>query len=614
MKILLALVLLPIAAFASDRPNLLLVIADDCTYSDLGVYGGQAKTPNLEKLAGEGLKFSHCFQAAPMCSPTRHCLYTGLYPVKSGAYPNHTFAKPGTRSIAHYLGDAGYTVALSGKSHIAPKEVFPFQYSGKKNNPDLEAIDKLMADSKAAGKPFCLFACSNEPHMPYDQGDPSAYPPDKVELPPHYVDTPETRVQFSKYLAEISYFDWQVGELMKLLDKHGLADDTLVVVLSEQGNAFPFAKWTCYERGLQSGLIARWPGKIEAAATTAAMVEYVDIVPTFLDATGTTRPPVLEGKSFLPVLRGETDRHKDFSFGIHTTNGIINGSPHYGIRSVRGNRYRYIRNLTPEVKFQNTVSTHPYFKEWLAAAEAGDARAKELTGRYSSRPGEELYDCESDPWNLNNLAANPALAAIKSDLSNRLDDWMRQQGDQGQATELEAREHQGGGRKKRKGAGEKAAAASQKFSAAGQEFAAPAAWKKEQPTSNMRAAQFRTGETEIVVFYFGAGQGGGAQANVARWMGQFQDPRDQDSSSESVGAGDTKITTVTAKGTYMSGPPFGQKIAKPGYALRGAIVEFSDGPLFIKMTGPEDEVAAASAAFDTMVRSAFTKKSPTPTR
>ncbi|MGI9239745.1 MAG: sulfatase family protein, partial [Verrucomicrobiales bacterium] len=542
---------------------------------------------------------------------TRHCLYTGLYPVKSGAYPNHTFAKPGTRSIAHYLGDAGYSVALSGKSHVSPRAVFPFETSGKKGNPDLEAIDGIMAKSKASGKPFCVLACSNEPHMPYNLGDPSVYPPEKVELPPHYVDTPETRVQFSKYLAEISYYDWQVGELMKLLDKHDLADDTLVLVFSEQGNAFPFAKWTCYERGLQSGLIARWPGQIPAGKSTDAMVEYVDVVPTFLEAAEVEVPAVLEGKSFLTVLEGKTDQHKDFSFGIHTTKGIINGSPHYGIRTVRGKRYRYIRNLTPEETFRNIVSKHPYYEEWLAKAAGGDAHAQEVTQRYSTRPGEELYDCQTDPWNLNNLAGNAEFVSVKSDLSNRLDDWMRQQGDMGQATELEAHKHQSKGRKKKRGqekaSEKKKVRETQEFAVAGKKFAAPAGWKKEQPTSNMRKAQFRTGETEIVVFYFGAGQGGGTQANVARWMKQFKDPSDQAASSESIGKEKTKVTTVTAKGTFLSGPPFGQKVPKPGYALRGAIIELADGPVFIKMTGPEAEVAKAAEEFDLTVRSAFEK-------
>ena len=118
---------------ASDKPNLLFIIADDCTFRDIGCYGGQAKTPNIDRLATQGMQFSHCFQAAPMCSPTRHNLYTGLYPVKSGAYPNHTFVDQGTKSIAHYLKEIGYRVALSGKTHIKPREAFasgePFLWS-----------------------------------------------------------------------------------------------------------------------------------------------------------------------------------------------------------------------------------------------------------------------------------------------------------------------------------------------------------------------------------------------------------------------------------------------------------------------------------------------------
>ena len=126
-------------AAENAKSNFLFIIADDCTYRDLGCYGGQAHTPNIDRLATQGMRFTQCFQAAPMCSPTRHNIYTGLYPVKSGAYPNHTFAKDGTKSVVHYLKPLGYRVALSGKRHIAPAKVFPFEYSGKKN-PDFKAI------------------------------------------------------------------------------------------------------------------------------------------------------------------------------------------------------------------------------------------------------------------------------------------------------------------------------------------------------------------------------------------------------------------------------------------------------------------------------------------
>jgi len=199
------------AAVAAEKPNLVFMIADDCTYLDMGVHGGQAKTPRMNKLAGEGMQFSRCFQTAPMCSPTRHNIYTGIYPVKSGAWPNHTRVYPGTKSIAHYLQDAGYRVALSGKTHIGPKESFPFEYSvefkaadPKTGNP-YPTLEKLISESKEKGNPFCIFACSNEPHGPYTKGDPSAYPQESLKLPPTWVDTPETRQSYSKYLAEITY-------------------------------------------------------------------------------------------------------------------------------------------------------------------------------------------------------------------------------------------------------------------------------------------------------------------------------------------------------------------------------------------------------------------------
>lgn len=425
---------------AAEKPNLLLIIADDCTYRDLGVYGGQAKTPHLDTLAAEGMKFTRCFQAAPMCSPTRHCLYTGLYPVKSGAYPNHTMAHDWVKSIAHYLQGADYTTHLSGKGHISPRSVFPFQTSGKNNNPDPDAFAAVLQESTDSKKPFLFIAASNEPHTPWNQGDASSYPPASLKLPPVLVDSPDTREGFSKYLAEITYFDSQVGELVGLLDQSPHRDDTLVVVLSEQGNSFPFAKWTCYDAGLQSACIVRWPGRVKPGSESDALVEYVDIVPTFLEAAGIERPEILDGRSFLPVLTGAATTHKTHVFGLQTTRGIINGSEHYGIRSVRDARYRYIRNLTPEVSFQNAATQDPTFKTWERMAASGDAQAERLVRDYRHRPAEELYDCEADPWNRSNLAADPDHAEVLAALRAQLDGWMKDQGDEGQATEMKALE------------------------------------------------------------------------------------------------------------------------------------------------------------------------------
>jgi len=431
---------------AATQPNLVLIIADDCTYRDMEIYGGQASTPNLNQLTEEGMTFSRCFQTAPMCSPTRHNLYTGIYPVKSGAWPNHTQVYPGTQSIAHYLKATGYRVALSGKTHIGPPASFPFEYSGEFRNADpfkpkpYPTIDKLLRESKASGTPFCLIACSNEPHTPYSKGDPGEYPPASLKLPPTMVDTPETRLQYSKYLAEITFFDAQCGALLRMLDEQELRSNTLVMVLSEQGSGFPFAKWTCYELGLTSGMIARWPGKIEAGSQSDALVEYCDVTPTFLEAAGIATPPGMDGRSFLSVLLGQSQEHKTYTFGLHTTRGIINGSDTYGIRSCGTKEFRYIRNLTPHVRFTNVVTRKggdkaDFWSSWLREAENGNPKAQRLTHNYQYRPAEELYNVRSDPYCLNNLIAMPQHQALKRRLSAELDRWMQQQGDQGAATE-----------------------------------------------------------------------------------------------------------------------------------------------------------------------------------
>lgn len=431
---------------ATPLPNIVLMIADDCTYLDMEIYGGQAKTPHLKGLAKSGMQMSRCFQAAPMCSPTRHNLYTGIYPVKSGAWPNHTRVYEGTKSIAHYLKSAGYRVALSGKTHIGPQSSFPFEYSKDFRIADPHApspypeIEKLFKESRASQSPFCLIACSNEPHTPYTKGDASAYPPASIVLPPNFVDTPETRIQFSKYLAEITFFDAQCGKLLELLDRYELAENTIVMMLSEQGSGFPFAKWTCYELGLASAMIVKWTGKIAPKSKSAALIEYCDVAPTFLEIAGIPTPETMDGISFLPILLGKKTEHKSHTYALHTTRGITNGSESFGIRSCATKHFRYIRNLHPHIRFTNAITRRggdraDFWTSWLDRSEAGDETARRWIDRYSFRPPEELYNVEKDPHCLNNLIDNPELSEIKEKLSKKLDKWMASQGDLGAETE-----------------------------------------------------------------------------------------------------------------------------------------------------------------------------------
>jgi len=220
-------------------------------------------------------------------------------------------------------------------------------------------------------------------------------------------------------------------------------------VTTEQGNSMPFAKWTLYDAGLQTALIARWPGMVEPGAETDAMVEYVDMLPTFVEAAGGTPDATLDGRSFLPVLRGEASSHKAFVYGIQTTRGTNDAPPFFGIRSVRSDRYKLIVNFTPEVTLTNACTTSPEFRSWVAKAKAGDADAADKVRRYQHRPAVELYDLQEDPFEWENLVDDPAHAATVAALRAKLEAWMTSQGDLGQATELAAHERQLRGKGKR---------------------------------------------------------------------------------------------------------------------------------------------------------------------
>ena len=435
-----------ISAFGqkTEKPNMVLFMADDCSYYDLGYYGSvDSQTPCIDKFATEGISFTKAYQAAPMCSPTRHNLYTGLWPVRTGAYPNHTMANEGTLSIIHHLRPAGYKVALVGKSHVAPETVFPWDLYvplTKTNDLNFAVIDSFIQTCTANNQPFCLFVMSNQPHTPWNKGNPGMFNPDEIKLPPFYVDTEFTREEFCKYLAEINYMDSEFGQVLDKIDKFKIKDKTAVVYLSEQGNGLPFAKWTCYDAGVHSACIVRWPGKIQAGVVSDALVEYVDIAPTLIEMAGAKPQAKLDGKSFLPVLTGKETEHKQYTFSLQTTRGIINGSDYFGIRSVADKNYRYILNLTPEITFTNAATKSAMFQEWLKIGQ-NDPNAKAITYKYQHRPAIELYDLRKDKYCLQNIAENPENMAIIKRMDKVLREWMAICGDRGQETELEATEH-----------------------------------------------------------------------------------------------------------------------------------------------------------------------------
>lgn len=434
----------------SQRPNILILFADDMTYHDLGIFGNeQVHTPNLDQLAHEGIRLNNTFNSSPMCAPTRMSLYTGIHPVRNGAYPNHSRVYPHIKSMPHYLQQLGYRSALIGKQHEAPRENFPFQVlgghhhdSGKGTDIDLGIVRDFMEQHKS--EPWSLVVASNQPHRPWNRGIEQPYDLQKLELPPYLVDTPETREYLARYYAEIKYMDHQMGQVLQHLEDTGQAENTIVVFLSEQGSNFPHCKWTCYDTGVRSVSLVRWPGVVSEGRVSDALVQYVDIVPTLLDAIG-GKPSShdFDGRSFLPLLQGTTDKHGDYAFSLQTSRGIYNGPEAYGIRSVRSPNYRYIWNLNHTNEFSNLVTKRfaPY-KSWERKAEQGDPFARKRVRWYKKRPRYELYDLRKDPFELHNVAEERAYQQVRQELDDELTAWMKRQGDRGAKTEMKALERQ----------------------------------------------------------------------------------------------------------------------------------------------------------------------------
>jgi N-sulfoglucosamine sulfohydrolase len=430
-----------------QKPNFLIIMADDCTYNDLPIYGGKnAITPNIDKLASEGLVFNRAYLGSAMCQPCRAELYSGLYPMRNGCAWNHSASRPDITTMPHHLRALGYRVGLAGKVDVQPEKAFLFTSVGGFDancvrNPtrphNLRGITEFMTGGK--DQPFCLVVALVEPHVPWVMGDASKYPPKQLKLPSNIADTPRTRQDFSRYLAEISYMDKQVGEILTVLQQSGKADDTLVLFTSEQGSQFPGCKWTNWDTGLHTALIANWPAAVAAGKRTDALVQYSDVLPTLVDAAGSD--PVgydYDGTSFLPVLLGKTSTHRKFVYGMH--NNIPEG-PAYPVRTVSDGLYRYIRNLTPDEIYiekhlmgwsGNGELNNPYWATWIRDA-WNDPKIYNLVKRYMHRPAEQLYNTADDPYEMKNQAGEPAFAEIKARLSAELDRWMKEQGDPGAA-------------------------------------------------------------------------------------------------------------------------------------------------------------------------------------
>ncbi len=425
--------------------NIVLIISDDHGWRDSGCYGNEyTHTPNLDRLASEGMRFSHAFAGSQMCSPSRTVIATGLMPFRNGGhvFGGHIF--PGTKTVAHYFNDMGYQTALIGKFSKHPNSAFPYEFVKKSWDVAehdaglIYEVDSFLM-KRDNDRPLYLEINTADTHMPWIENE--EYDLSKIEVPPHLVDTKETRDALADYYSSVNMLDENVGKILSNLEKHGYNENTLLIYTSDHGPNFAFAKWCLYDEGIRVPFIAKWPGVIDGNTKTDAMISLADIVPTIIEAAGGIAPADIDGKSFLSVLNGKKKEHRDFIYASHTGNGRdyeqwkANWSP---TRTVRTRTHQYILNLNPNYEFichitgttpdRQPSAYHPYWDSWEEKAKT-DLDAFNRVYQFQHRPPEELYDLTKDPFEKVNIVHQPESKELLNYLRNQLSQWRQKQGD-----------------------------------------------------------------------------------------------------------------------------------------------------------------------------------------
>ncbi|MCB1202772.1 MAG: sulfatase-like hydrolase/transferase, partial [Verrucomicrobiae bacterium] len=416
-----------VSGYAEERPDIVVFLSDDHTWRDSSVYGSKdIATPNMDRIAASGMTFDRAYVASPSCAPSRAALLTGLWPARNGAEANHSRPRPEIKKLPAYFQELGYEVVSFGKvGHYRQTPEYGFDLAKHFNYHEDVAIPEAVKwlRARTSEKPLCLFVGSNWPHVPWPEA-PAGVDPDSLVVPPNHVDNATTRQWRAKYVAAIHTMDEELG-LVYDTSREVLGDDFLFLHTSDHGAQWPFGKWTLYDDGVRTPLLVSWKGRVQSNQRSNAMVSWIDILPTLLEAAGGTKPEDIDGRSFLPILEGKETQHRNLIFTTHSGDGNFNVFPMRGVVDAEGDKY--IRNLHPEFRFLSHVTKNTgdsgYWDSWLDSA-LKDEGARTLVRSYQVRPPRELYQTASDPWEKANLAADPHHAERLDRLSGALDKWM----------------------------------------------------------------------------------------------------------------------------------------------------------------------------------------------
>ncbi|WP_245576604.1 sulfatase family protein [Flexithrix dorotheae] len=412
----------PSLTFA-QQPNFVIIIGDDISWNDYGCYGNTAiRTPEVDQLASGGIAFTNTFLTASSCSPSRCSIMSGRYPHNTGAAELHTPLPEGMPTIAGELKKGGYYTAAAGKWHMGENIKPDFDRIEGPGNSGGEGTWLPVLQERPKDKPFFMWLASLDAHRIWhadDWGEP--HKPENVIVPGYLADTPETRQDLASYYNEVSRMDFYVGEVKKELEKQGVLDNTIIIVMADNGMPFPRSKTRVYDSGMKTPFVVFWPKGISPKGVKSnSLISVIDIAPTFVELAGLKSPDSFQGKSFAEVLKKPDKEFRRFVFSEHNWHDYESHE-----RMVRSKDFLYVLNSRPQFPNGGPADS----KSSPAQHALNDLRDKGLLSPAQAdvfitpRPFEELFDVNRDPNQFNNIASLEEYQEVLKDYRFILNEW-----------------------------------------------------------------------------------------------------------------------------------------------------------------------------------------------
>jgi N-sulfoglucosamine sulfohydrolase len=438
-----AVVWMAAGAQAAERPNILWISLED-TSPDLGCYGDKyAVTPNIDRLASQGCRYTQAFTHAGVCAPSRSGIITGMYPTTIGTHYMRCKGVPPSyvKCFTEYLRLAGYYCTNDSKTDYnfdAPLTAWDDSRKGAhwrnrptKETPFFAVINLTTTHESQVRLPAAQLEARRNTLSAEELHDPA-----RATLPPYYPDTPIVRRDMANYYDNLTFTDKEVGRILKQLDDDGLAESTVVFFWGDHGRGLPRHKRWIYDSGIRVPLVVRWPGQMSPGSTSDELVAFVDFAPTVLSLAGVEAPAHLQGQALLGQRKAPPREY------VYAARDRMDETLDI-IRAVRDKRWKYIRNYRPDLPYAQTITymdEMPTMKEWRRLAAAKALSGPQAIFFQPTKPVEELYDTEADSHEINNLAGRPEHQEVLTRLRAAHEQWREVTGDLGLTPEAELME------------------------------------------------------------------------------------------------------------------------------------------------------------------------------